>query len=208
MSKLSEVIPGVRWWPWFSERFGYDFHGFAVLDATAGGPGPIVIDPVEMGEAVEAELAELGVGLIVLTNRNHFRDAARLHQRTHAPVLVHPADADFVVGKGVPVAGPLRAGDTLGPLTVVACPGKSPGEVALHWPARRTLFVGDACVGVLPGVLGLLPAAVIDDPAELRRSLRRLAADLAVDTILCADGHPVLGGGQAALAALVAGFDG
>ena len=42
-------------------------------------------------------------------------------------------------------------------LTVVAAPGKSPGEVALHWPERRLIVVGDACVGNPPGELSLLP---------------------------------------------------
>jgi hypothetical protein len=59
-------------------------------------------------------------------------------------------------------------------------------------------------VGKAPGVLGLLPASVMDDPARLHRSLRHLAGTLDPDALLVADGHPILHGGGAALRALVA----
>ena len=91
----------------------------------------------------------------------------------------------------------------MGPFVVVSVPGKSPGEIALHWPERRLLVVGDACVGNPPGALGLLPEKVMDDPAQLRRSLARLATEVDADVILVGDGAPILGGGGAALAALV-----
>src|SRR5262245_340486 len=201
---LREVIPGVFEWPWFSERFGYDFHGFLVRHEG----GNVAVDPVQMSEPVFEGLCAEGVGTIVLTNRNHFRDAARLHEATRAPVLVHAADADFVRGKGVPVTGMLAPGDRVGPLVAVACPGKSPGEVVLHWPERRLLILGDAAVGSTPGALGLLPAAVIDDLPRLHESLRRLATTLDVETLLCADGDHILTGGTEALCTLVASFPG
>ena len=199
---LREVLPGVLEWPWFSERFGYDFHGFLVRHAG----GNVAVDPVHMSEPVFDGLCAEGVGTIVLTNRNHFRDAARLREATGAPVLVHPADADFVRSKGVLVGGPLNPGDRAGPLVAVACPGKSPGEVVMHWPERRLAILGDAAVGSPPGALGLLPAAVIDDLPRLHESLRRLATTLDVETLLCADGHHVLHGGTEALCTLVASF--
>jgi hypothetical protein len=34
---------------------------------------------------------------------------------------------------------------------VVSVPGKSSGEIALHWPERKILLVGDAVVGDPPG---------------------------------------------------------
>ena len=199
MSALQEIVAGIHSWSWFSERFGYHFNGFLV----ESDEGNLAVDPVEMGDEVLAELAALGVARILLTNRNHFRDARKLHERTKAPVLVHAADADFVRGKGVPVAGALVPDDGVGPFTIFHCPGKSPGEVVLSWPERRLVIVGDACVGRAPGVLGLLPAAVIDDPAELRRSLARLAEEVDFDTLLAADGHHVMGGARAALHALL-----
>jgi glyoxylase-like metal-dependent hydrolase (beta-lactamase superfamily II) len=195
------ILEGLFTWDWFSERFGYDFHGTWVADPG----GNLAIDPVEPTDEVLAGLVARGVARIVLTNRNHFRAAARLRAATGARVAVHPADADFVRGKGVTVDDDLAHGQRVGPFTVVDASGKSPGEVALHWPARRLLVVGDAVVGNPPGALGLLPAAVIDDLPRLRASIARLA-ELDIDTLLLGDGAPILTGARAALRALIATF--
>src|SRR5207244_567619 len=111
----------------------------------------------------------------------------------------------FVRERGVQVDDELLPGQRIGPLAVVATKGKSPGEIALHWPERRILIVGDACVGKPPGALALLPTKVIDDIATLQQSLRRLA-ELDFDALLVGDGAPILAGGRAALQALVAAF--
>ncbi len=200
---MREIVPGVLTWPWFSEKHGYDFNGHLVLQEG----GNLAVDPVEPGPGVLDALAARGVAFILLTNRNHFRAAEALRQRTGARVLVHDDDAAFVKGKGVEVGGALAPGARVGPFTVLDASGKSPGEVALHWPERRLLLVGDACVGKSPGVLGLLPPAVIDDLPRLHRSLRRLAA-LDLETLLVGDGHSLLTGASAALRALAAGLPG
>jgi len=201
---MREIVPGILTWPSYSARFGYDFNGFLVRRPD----GNLVVDPVDPSEDDLAAITREGVARIVLTNRNHFRAAARLREHTGARVAVHPADAAFVRDKGVPVDDALTHGERIGPFVVVPAPGKSPGEIALHWPDKRILVVGDACVGTPPGGLSLLPPAVIDAPDELRRSLRRIAAELDFDTLLLADGESVLRGGRAALQRLVATFDG
>src|SRR5262249_47282552 len=132
-------------------------------------------------------LTSAGVARIIVTNRNHFRAAETLRRATGARVAIHPADAEFVRTLGVTVEESLAVGDRVGPFVVVDASGKSPGEIALHWPERRLLIVGDVCVGNPPGKLGLLPEKVMDDPAALRRSLRRLA-ELDLDTLLVGDG--------------------
>jgi glyoxylase-like metal-dependent hydrolase (beta-lactamase superfamily II) len=201
---MRPLVADILTWPWFSSRFGYDFNGFFVRRAD----GNLVIDPVEPSDDDLATLVREGVARIILTNRNHYRAAARVREATGARVAVHAADAAFVREKGVVVDDALTAGERVGPFVVVPVPGKSPGEIALHWPDKRILVVGDACVGNSPGRLSLLPPAVIDAPDELRRSLRRLAAELDFDALLLADGECILRGGRAALQALVATFDG
>ena len=161
---MREIVPGILTWPSFSARFGYDFNGFLVRRPD----GNLVIDPVEPTDDDLAVLAREGVARILLTNRNHFRAAARVRERTGARVAVHPADAAFVREKGVPVDDALAHGERIGPFVVVPAAGKSPGEVALHWAEKRILVVGDACVGTPPGGLSLLPHAVIDAPDQLR----------------------------------------
>ena len=194
------MLPGVLTWPWFSERQGYDFNGY--LLRLPG--GNLCVDPVEMTGEVLEEIAAVGVQRIVLTNRNHFRASMKVKDRTGAPIAIHPADAAFARGKGTAIDEELVPGQRLGPLEVVASPGKSPGEVALHWPERRVLLVGDACVGKPPGSCALLPDGVIDDKAGLLDSLRALA-QLDFDALLLADGVPIVSGGRAALLRLVEG---
>jgi glyoxylase-like metal-dependent hydrolase (beta-lactamase superfamily II) len=201
---MIEIVPGVFTWSWFSERFQYDFHGTFVPHPS----GNVCIDPVETSDAVLDELARLGVARIVLTNRNHTRACNKVRARTGAKVAIHPADQGFArQSNGAEIDEELAIGQTVGPFTVLAAAGKSPGEVALYWKERRILVVGDACVGNPPGKLGLLPEKVMDDPSALRRSLRRLATEVDFDVLLVGDGVPILRGAREALAALVTSFD-
>ena len=200
---MRELLPGVFTWPWFSERHGYDFNGYLVR---APG-GNVCVDPVEMSDAVLDQIAREGVSVIVLTNRNHTRASARVRERTGAPVAIHAADAAHARAQGVTIDRELAFGETVGPFVALDAHGKSPGEIALHWPAQRMLVVGDACVGSPRGACALLPEKVIDDPATLRASLRALAA-VDFDVLLLGDGAALTTGGRAALSTLVASFGG
>jgi len=196
---MREILPGVLTWPWFSVRHGYDFNGWLVRHPE----GNLCIDPVEMTDEVLDELGREGVAQVLITNRNHFRSSMRVKERTGARIAIHPADAVFARDRGTAIDGELQPGQRVGPFTVVAAPGKSPGEVALHWPERRILFVGDACVGKPPGECALLPDAVIEDKRGLIDSLRRLSK-LEFDALLVGDGAPIPTAGRAALERLVA----
>ena len=88
---------------------------------------------------------------------------------------------------------------------VVAVAGKSSGEVALHWPARRVLVVGDVVIGHPAGRCGLLREAVMDDPAGLKASVRKLL-ELDFDTLLVGDGEAILEGAKQRLEELVESF--
>lgn len=199
---MDEIVPGVLNWAWFSERHGYNFNGFFVPLLE----GNIVIDPVTPPEEVMEELRQNGVDRVLLTNRNHTRASAAIREATGAAVAMHRADAEYARAQGAILDDELRAGDRIGPLVVVPAPGKSPGEVVLHWPDRRILFVGDACVGKPPGACALLPEAVMDDPPALRATLRKIAEELDFDTLLMGDGACITTGGREALRALVRSF--
>ena len=198
---MREIVPGVLTWPWFSERHGYDFNGYLIRHPA----GNVAVDPVEMPDSVLDDLQREGVLRIVLTNRNHFRAAAKLRERTGARVAVHPADAEFVKKNGVAPDDLLAHGETVAGFSVLDAHGKSPGEIALWDGARALLVVGDACVGKPPGALALLPAKVIDDLPALQASLRRLA-ELGPQVILVGDGAPILQDAGEALRALVRSF--
>ena len=198
---MREILPDIFTWSSFSEPHGYDFNGYLVRDPN----GNLCIDPVLPGEQDLAEIERLGVAKVLLTNRNHTRGAATIHARTGAPILIHADDAAYAQSQGTPIDGELRIGDNIGPLTVEPAPGKSPGEVVLHWRERRLLFAGDAIIGNPPGRCSLLREKVLDDPPRLRRSVRNLM-DLDFDALLVGDGTPILHDAKARVAELVATF--
>ena len=188
---MREVVTGILTWPWHSEPHGYDFNGYLVRHAS----GNVCIDPVAAADDELATLAREGVATIALTNRNHVRAANAVRARTGARTLMHPADAAYATTQGATIDGELLPGTRVGPLTVVAVPGKSPGEVALHWPERRILIVGDAIIGNPPGACAFLREKVMDDPPRLRASVRALLA-LDFDTLLLGDGVSIVGGAR------------
>jgi glyoxylase-like metal-dependent hydrolase (beta-lactamase superfamily II) len=198
---MQEIVPGIFTWPWFSERHGYNFNGYLVCAAA----GNICIDPVELDAPGLDAIARLGVLHIVLTNRNHVRAANVVRARTGAATAIHPDDAAHARGQGAIIDGDLQVGQHVGPLVVIGVSGKSPGEVAFHWPQRRLLVVGDAVIGNPPGYCGLLPDPVIDDPPRLRASVRRLL-DLDFDTLLVGDGSCIMTGARNRLQELVETF--
>jgi len=198
---MQEILPDIFIWSWLSPPHGYNFNGYLIRQPG----GNLCIDPADPTPEDLAEIVRHGVGRILLTNRNHVRDANRIRSRTGARTAIHPADAGYAQGQGAAIDDALTVGESIGPLQVVAVPGKSPGEVALHWPARRLLIVGDALIGNPPGRLSLLRERVMDDPAQLRASVRALR-DLDFDTLLVGDGVPILGGAKAQLDQLVAGL--
>ena len=198
---MREILPGVLSWSQLSEPHGYDFNGTLLLNAE----GNLCVDPVDPAEEVLDRLANEGVAQILLTNRNHARASNRVRERTGARVAIHPADAAYARDQGTAIDTELEVGELVGPFTVVGVPGKSPGEIALHDPARKLLVVGDAVIGNPPGRLSLLRERVMDDPVRLRASVRCLL-ELDFDALILGDGIPIREGGLECLRELVASF--
>jgi glyoxylase-like metal-dependent hydrolase (beta-lactamase superfamily II) len=96
------------------------------------------------------------------------------------------------------------AGDRLalpGAPEIIGMPGHSPGSIAVHVPAVRAVFVGDALTtrNVLTGRTGPQPAPFTDDPAVASASIAQLAG-LDVDWIVPGHG-PAWRGDVASLTA-------
>ena len=198
---MREILTDIFTWPWFSEPHGYNFNGHFIRHDN----GNLCVDPVEPSDGDLAEMAKLGVARILITNRNHSRAANKIRARTGARTAIHPADAAHARSEGAELDDQLNPGDKVGPFVVIVAPGKSQGEVVLHWPARRILLVGDAVVGDPPGKCKLLPDKVVDDPARLRDSVRQLLA-LDFEILLVGDGVPILQSAKDRLRELVATF--
>jgi glyoxylase-like metal-dependent hydrolase (beta-lactamase superfamily II) len=197
---MREILPGIfTWGSTYADR-PWDLNGYAIrLDG-----GTVLVDPPSPGEDdwPSFELIK-PIAKIVLTNRDHIRDAELL--RTHcAARLVAGADE---VTQLAPIAidEAVREGDLIaGALRVIHLPGKSSGEIGLYFdPAHHTvsrvmggiLLLGDAIIGNPPGTLSLIPEPKLDDPSKLKRSLRKLL-EYDFDVLLLCDGQPVLSGGK------------
>ena len=198
---MQEIVPDIVTWAWFSEPHEYNFNGHLLRHPE----GNLCIDPVPPDEGDLAEIVRIGVSRILLTNRNHSRAANLIRTRTGAQTLIHGDDAAHAKCQGAQIDGELAVGQRIGPLMLVAVPGKSPGEVVLHWPERQLLIVGDAVIGNPPGGCGLLREKVMDDPARLKASVRKLL-DLEFDTLLVGDGASILHGAKPRLQELIATF--
>ena len=198
---MNEIVSNIFTWAWFSEPHGYNFNGYLVRHTE----GNLCIDPVLPSDKSLADIAQMGVARILLTNRNHSRASNVVRARTGARTLIHLDDATHARSQGAEIDGELNVGEKIGPLTIVADPGKSPGEIALHWPERGVLIVGDAVIGNPPGYCGLLRDKVMDDPARLRQSVRKLL-ELEFDALLVGDGVSILHGAKSRLRELVDTF--
>lgn len=200
---MREILTDIFTWPWFSEPHGYNFNGHFIRHAG----GNLCVDPVEPSDEDLDEMARQGVARILITNRNHSRAANKIRARTGARTAIHPADAPHARSEGAELDDELNPSDKVGPFVVIDAPGKSLGEVVLHWPKRKILLVGDALVGDPPGKCKLLPDKVVDDPLRLRDSARQLLA-LDFDILLFGDGVPILQSAKERLRELVATFPG
>ena len=99
---------------------------------------------------------------------------------------------EFEDGAELPLPGAPR---------IVGLPGHSPGSVAVHVPAVRALFVGDALTTrhVLTGARGPQPAPFTDDPAGAAAALAAIEG-IDVDLVIPGHGAPWRGGVPALLA--------
>ena len=159
--------------------------------------GNYAVDPLPLDEAGVAEI-EAGGGLawVIVTNRDHERDARALAARFGASLAASVLDAPLLSG---PVERALAGGDELLDATVVALDGlKTAGEIALFLRSRETAIVGDALWGDPAGSLRLMPDAKLADPPRAALSLRRVAA-LRPKHLLVGDGACIFGEATRAL---------
>ena len=197
---VREILPGIFTWGSIYADRPWDLNGYAI--ALQG--CTVLVDPPAPKEADWPNFDALKqIAKIVLTNRDHVRDA-KVFQTRYGAHLVAGTDevpqlAPLVIDE------PVREGDLVADaLRVIHLPGKSPGEIGLylepthHVVSRQLggiLVLGDAIIGHPPGALGLIPEEKLDNPAKLKLSLRKLL-DYNFSVLLLCDGQPVLKDGK------------
>ncbi len=185
----------IETWAWFSSEKGFYFNGHLVAD----GEQRVLIDPPPMPVEALERCAARGIAAVLLTNRDHVRDAMDWRIRFGTPIWAPALDAmamDFVT-----LDETYSDGDILpGGLRAVALEnGKSAGESALYLSAFGGIFIlGDALIGVPEGTLNLLPPEKYADAAKAAQGLRRLL-DFPFEAVLVGDGTSLLANGRAAV---------
>jgi uncharacterized cupin superfamily protein/glyoxylase-like metal-dependent hydrolase (beta-lactamase superfamily II) len=195
------VVPGVwSWSRWQADR-GLDFNGFFIEEDE----GNLVVDPIDPGEELLADLKQRGVASVVITNRDHERATAAVVAATGATVIASALDAPLLTR---PVDRTVQPGDIVNGWTVLGLDGfKTAGEIVLYDRARRTAIVGDALWGTPAGALTLMPDAKLADPARAALSARQLRM-YSVDNLLVGDGACVFGNAHDVIGAMLDARDG
>ena len=190
---MKQVLPRIWQWSWFSQEKQLDFNGHLL----AVGEHRILVDPPPMQPTDLAQVRQGGqLDYIVITNRDHEREAESLRKEFSCQVLVPEAD---VKDMNVQANKTFSDGELLpgGIWVIHLADQKSPGECALFLQqGKGILIVGDALIGKPPGAVSLLPAEKYMDISKAREGLNRLLK-YGFDSLLVGDGVSIVGGAKA-----------
>ena len=197
---MKALLPGIWQWSWFSEEKQVNFNG---LFLTVG-EHKILVDPPPMTPEASTLIRRHGqLDYIIITNRDHAREAAACQSDFRCHLQVPDADAPQMDLKP---SKTFKDGELLpGGIWVIHLQDqKSPGESALFLQqGKGVLIVGDALIGKPAGALSVLAAEKYSDAARAKQALRRLLK-YQFDAILVGDGASILTGAKAAVEQAVA----
>lgn len=192
---MKQLLPGIWQWSWFSEEKQLNFNG---LFLTVG-EHKIVIDPPPMTAEASTLIRRQGaLDYIIVTNRDHIREAVTYQAEFRCQLHVPEADAPQMEVKP---SKTFKDGELLpgGIWAVQLKDQKSPGESALYiQQGKGVLIVGDALIGKPAGALSLLAPEKYGDIGKAKEGLRRLLK-YNFDSILVGDGASIIGGAKQAL---------
>ncbi|ULA61002.1 MAG: hypothetical protein LZF60_280038 [Nitrospira sp.] len=192
---MKQLLPGIWQWSWFSDEKQLDFNG---LFLTVG-EHKIVIDPPPLTSEASTLIRRQGaLDYIIVTNRDHLREAAAYQAEFRCQLQVPEADASQMDVKPTKT---YKDGELLpgGIWAIQLKDQKSPGESALYiQQGKGVLIVGDALIGKPAGALSLLPSERYGDVAKAKEGLRRLLK-YNFDSILVGDGASIIFGAKQAV---------
>jgi hypothetical protein len=189
---MKEIAPGIWHWKARHPKIRIDVSSYFLSEPA------LLLDPLAP-DGVPERLEELGPpSEILLTNRHHYRDCQKLHERFGCPIRApRPGMHEFDGGEPVE---PYDFGESLadGAVSAHEVDAICPDEAALYFPSLRTLAVADGVINYIG--LGFVPDQYLDEPEQTKRGLksayRGLAAELDFDNLLLAHGDPVIGGAR------------
>lgn len=189
---MKALFPGIWQWSWFSDEKQLDFNGLFLHI----GEHRIVIDPPPMTAEASTFIRRQGqLDYIIMTNRDHVREAATCQADFRCQLFVPEADAAQMDVKPTKT---YKDGELLpgGVWAIHLKDQKSPGESALFiQQSNGIIIVGDALIGKPAGSLSLLPVEKYADAGKAREGLRRLLK-YNFDAVLVGDGTSILSGAK------------
>ncbi len=185
---MKQLLPGFWQWSWFSEEKQLDFNGLFLVV----GEHKMLIDPPPMAGEDQSFVRRNGpVDYIIVTNRDHAREAGACQAAFNCQLQVPDADApqmDLTPTKTFKDQELLPGGIWV----VHLRDQKSPGESALFIPQwKGVLIVGDALIGKPAGAVSMLPAEKYADREKAKVGLHRLLK-YNFDTLLVGDGASIM----------------
>jgi glyoxylase-like metal-dependent hydrolase (beta-lactamase superfamily II) len=197
---MKQILPNIWQWSWFSDEKQLDFNGLLLTI----GEHAILVDPPPMTPEARAIVRRHEpIDYIVLTNRDHLREAPTYQAEWHCQLYVPEADAAQME---VNPTKTYKDGELLpgGVWAIQLQDQKSPGESALFIErGRGVLIVGDALIGKPSGSTSMLPAEKYADVTKAKEGLRRLLK-YEFDSLLMGDGASILSGGKQPVERLLA----
>ncbi len=192
---MKQLLPGMWQWSWFSEEKQLDFNGLFLMV----GEHKILVDPPPMTAEASTFIRRNGpVDYIIVTNRDHAREAATYQAEFTCQLQVPDADASQMDLKPTKT---FKDGELLpGGIWVVHLKDqKSPGESALFiQQGKGVLIVGDALIGKPAGSVRMLSPEKYADTAKAKEGLRRLLK-YHFESLLVGDGASILAGAKPAV---------
>ncbi|MCE3223945.1 MAG: uncharacterized protein K0S58_2125 [Nitrospira sp.] len=186
---MKQLLSGIWQWSWFSDEKQIDFNGL-FLNV---GEHKILIDPPPMTAEVSTFIRRQGgLDYIIVTNRDHAREAETYQAEFRCQMLVPDLDAPHMDLKPTRT---FKDGELLpGGIWVIQLNHqKSLGESALYiQQGKGVLIVGDALIGKPSGSMSLLAPEKYSDVTRAREGLRRLLK-YNFDSILVGDGASIIG---------------
>ena len=197
---MKALLPNIWEWSWFSEDKQLNFNGHLLTV----GEHRILVDPPPM-TASDVAFAQQGgpVDYILLTNRDHEREAAQLREQFHCTVIVPELDAKEMA---LTPDRTCKDGELLpgGIWVIQLAHQKSPGESALFLDTGKgILIVGDAVIGHPEGNVRHLPPERYTDINQAREGLRRLLK-YNFDSLIVGDGTSIVTGAKPILEQMLA----
>jgi glyoxylase-like metal-dependent hydrolase (beta-lactamase superfamily II) len=192
---MKPIFPGIWQWSWFSEEKQLNFNG---LFLTVGEHRILVDPPILTAEATTVIRRQGQLDYIIVTNRDHAREAQACRRDFGCQLFLPEADAPQMDLKPTRT---FKHGELLpgGIWVIHLLDQKSAGESALFiQQGKGVLIVGDALIGKPPGALTMLPEEKHHDVVKAKEGLRRLLK-YNFDAMLVGDGTSIMTGAKAAV---------